>query len=50
MGDGQDVWLVPCQRDLGVWMFPGVRREEFLSAMSIRCMLSLCLKKTNTLN
>jgi len=44
------VWLVSYQRDLGVWMFPGVRRVGFLSAISIRCMLSFDLNKTNTLD
>jgi len=36
LGEGQDVWLVSYQRDLGVWMFPGVRRVGFLSAISLK--------------
>jgi len=49
LGDGRDVRLVSYQRDLGVWMFPGVRRVGFLSAISLK-MLSLYLNKTNALD
>jgi len=36
LGDRRDVQLVSYQRDLGVWMFPGVRRVGFLSAISLK--------------
>jgi len=36
LGDRRDVRLVSYQRDLGVWMFLGVRRAEFLSAISLK--------------
>jgi len=36
LGDRRDVWLVPYQRDLGVWMFLGVRRVAFLSAILLK--------------
>ena len=31
--------LVSYQRDLGVWIFPGMRRFWFFVAISLRCML-----------
>jgi len=34
--DRRDVRLVSYQRDLGVWMFPGVRRIRFLLAISLK--------------
>ena len=34
--DRQDVRLVSYQRDLGVWMFPGVRRVQFLLAIALK--------------
>ena len=36
MGDRGDVQLVSYQRDLGVWMFPGVRRARFLLAIELK--------------
>ena len=36
LGDRQDVLLVTYQRDLGVWMFPGVRRVRFLLAIALK--------------
>ena len=36
LGDGRDVRLVSYQRDLGVWMFPGVRRIGFLLAIALK--------------
>jgi len=39
LGDGrdvQDVRLVSYQRDMGVWMFPGVRRIWFLLAIALK--------------
>jgi len=36
LGDRRDVRLVSYQRDLGVWMFLGVRRAGFLSAISLK--------------
>jgi len=36
LGDRRDVQLVSYQRDLGVWMFLGVRRAGFLSAISLK--------------
>jgi len=36
LGDRRDVRLVSYQRDLGVWMFLGVRRTGFLSAISLK--------------
>jgi len=36
LGDGRDVRLVSYQRDLGVWMFPGVRRRGFLLAIALK--------------
>jgi len=36
LGDGQDVRLVSYQRDLGVWMLPGVRRIGFLLAIALK--------------
>jgi len=36
LGDGRDVWLVSYQRELGVWMFPGVRRVRFLLAIVLK--------------
>jgi len=30
------VRLVSYQRDLGVWMFPGVRRVQFLLAIALK--------------
>jgi len=50
MGDRRDVPLVSYQRDLGVWIFPGVRRKGFLLTISIRCMLSLYLNTTNAID
>ena len=41
LGDGRDVRLVSYQRDLGVWMFPGVRRVGFLSAILLN-MHAVC--------
>jgi len=35
-GDRRDVRLVSYQRDLGVWMFPGVRRVQFLLAIAVK--------------
>jgi len=32
----RDVRLVSYQRDLGVWMFPGVRRIRFLLAIALK--------------
>jgi len=34
--DRRDVQLVSYQRDLGVWMFPGVRRIRFLLAIALK--------------
>jgi len=36
LGNRRDVRLVSYQRDLGVWMFLGVRRAGFLSAISLK--------------
>jgi len=36
LGNRRDGRLVSYQRDLGVWMFHGVRRAEFLSAISLK--------------
>jgi len=36
LADRRDVRLVSYQRDLGVWMFLGVRRAGFLSAISLK--------------
>jgi len=36
LGDRQDVWLVSHKRDLGVWMFRGVRRIRFLLAIALK--------------
>jgi len=36
LGDRRDVRLVSYQRDLGVWMFPGVRRTWFLLAIALK--------------
>jgi len=36
LGDRRDVRLVSYQRDLGVWMFPGVRRIGFLLAIVLK--------------
>jgi len=36
LGDGRDVLLVSYQRDLGVWMFPGVRRIGVLLAIALK--------------
>jgi len=36
LGDRRDVQLVSYQRDLGVWMFPGVRRIGFLLAIALK--------------
>jgi len=36
LDDGRDVRLVSYKRDLGVWMFPGVRREWFLLAIVLK--------------
>ena len=33
LGDRRDVGLVSYHRDLGVWMFPAVRRKEFVLAI-----------------
>jgi len=35
-GDRREVRLVSYQRDLGVWMFPGVRRIWFLLAIALK--------------
>jgi len=34
--DRRDVRLVSYQRDLGVWLFPGVRRIRFLLAIALK--------------
>jgi len=36
LGDRRDVRLDSYQRDLGVWMFPGVRRTRFLLAIALK--------------
>jgi len=36
LGDRRDVRVVSSQRDLGVWMFPGVRRTQFLLAIALK--------------
>jgi len=36
LGDRRDVRLVSYNRDLGVWMFPGVRRVRFLLAIALK--------------
>jgi len=36
LGDRRDVRLVSDERDLGVWMFPGVRRVQFLLAIALK--------------
>jgi len=36
LGDGRDVQLVSYQRDLGVWMFPGVRKVWSLLAIALK--------------
>jgi len=36
LGNRRDVRLVSYQRDLGVWMFPGVRRIRFLLAIALK--------------
>jgi len=36
LGDRRDVRLVSYQRDLGVWMFPRVRRVRFLLAIALK--------------
>jgi len=36
LGNGRDVRLVPYQRDLGVSMFPGMRRVRFLLAIALK--------------
>jgi len=36
LGNRRDVRLVSYQRDLGVWMFPGVRRIGFLLAIALK--------------
>jgi len=36
LGDGRDVQLVSYQRDLGVWIFPGVRRVRYLLAIALK--------------
>jgi len=36
LGDRRDVRLVLYQRDLGVWIFPGVRRAQFLLAIALK--------------
>jgi len=36
LSDRRDVRLVSSQRDLGLWMFLGVRRAGFLSAISLK--------------
>jgi len=36
LGDTRDVRLVSYQRDLGVGMFPGVRRIGFLLAIALK--------------
>jgi len=50
MGDRRDVRFISYQRDLGVWIFPGMRRKGFLLAISIRCTPSLYLNKTNAID
>jgi len=36
LGDRQDVRLVSQQREVGVWMFPGMRSIRFLLAIVLR--------------
>jgi len=36
LGDRRDVRFVSYQRDLGVWMFLGVKRAGFLSAIWLK--------------
>jgi len=42
LGDGRDVRLVLYQRDLGVWMFPWVRRDGFVLAISLKMHVISC--------
>jgi len=42
LGDRRDVRLVSYQRDLGVWMFPGVRRVGFVLAISLKMHVISC--------
>jgi len=42
LGDGRDVRLVSYQRDLGVWMFPGVRKVRFVLAISLKIHVISC--------
>jgi len=41
-GDRRDVRLVSYQRDLGVWIFPGVRRVGFVLAISLKMHVISC--------
>jgi len=36
MGDRRDVRLISYQRDLGVWMFPGVRSNGVFVGHSVK--------------
>jgi len=36
LGDKRDLRFVSEQRDLGVWIFPGVRRTRFLLAIVLK--------------
>ena len=46
LGDRRDVRLVSYQRDLGVWMFPGVRRVSFVLAISLKMHVISCTVET----
>jgi len=50
MGDRRDVRLVSYLTNLGVWMFPGVRRKGVSLALSIRCMPSLYFNQINAID
>ena len=36
LGDRRDVRLVSYHRDLGVWMFPSVRRTQLMLALALK--------------
>jgi len=42
LGDRRNVRLVSYQRDLGVWMFPGVRRVGFVLAILLKMHVISC--------
>jgi len=42
LGDRRDVRLVSYERDLGVWMFPGVRSVGFVLAISLKMHVISC--------